>query len=323
MSKSNNLIGQRFGKLVVVEKASKTYNGYSVWKCICDCGREIEVDTKRLKRGTIANCGCIPKNPNLRGPIPADLTGKRYGRLTVISREKNNNSGRTCWLCKCDCGNSSVVTTHELNAGKTKSCGCLAIEKLRSRAVDLSDKKFGRLTALYPTEKRDKKGSVYWHCKCDCGNEVDITQDGLVYGSYKSCGCYKQEVNKTIHNNLTFVDNSCVEVLRSRKFRIDNTSGFRGVYAVKNGKWRAEIGLQGKTYYIGRYCSFEEAVEARLEVEKILHDGFVDSYEKWKKKARKEDEWAKNNPFYFKVEKTETSFSATTPLDRLQTINLH
>lgn len=45
---------------------------------------------------------------------------------------------------------------------------------------DLSGQKFGRLTALYPAEKRDKRGSVYWHCKCECGNEVDVSLSGLV-----------------------------------------------------------------------------------------------------------------------------------------------
>ena len=40
------------------------------------------------------------------------------------------------------------------------------------RPADLSGRKFGMLTAKYATEKRDKRGSVYWHCVCDCGNEI-------------------------------------------------------------------------------------------------------------------------------------------------------
>ena len=55
------------------------------------------------------------------------------------------------------------------------------------KAKDLSGQKFellGMLTAQYATEKRDKRGSVYWHCVCDCGNEVDVTAAGLVHGNY-------------------------------------------------------------------------------------------------------------------------------------------
>lgn len=248
-----------------------------------------------------------------------DITGKRYGRLIVLSKEKNNAGGRTCWLCQCDCGNQCIVTTHELNAGKTKSCGCLRRDNLRKRLSDITNKKFGRLTALYPTDKRDKKGSVYWHCRCDCGNEADVTYDALVYGNYKSCGCYNREIRESIHEKLTFVDDTCLDLLGKRKLRSDNSSGFRGVSIRENGKWKAHIGLQGKRYNIGTYDTFEEAVAARLEAERILHDGFVDEYAKWSEKAKTDTKWAEDNPFYFKVEKTENGFIATTPLTRLQT----
>ena len=52
-----------------------------------------------------------------------DLTGKRYGNLTVISKSAPIN-GRSNWLCKCDCGNETIVRTSNLESGHTKSCGC-------------------------------------------------------------------------------------------------------------------------------------------------------------------------------------------------------
>lgn len=52
-----------------------------------------------------------------------DLTGQRFGRLTVISRAENRNK-RTMWNCMCDCGNSVVVSGKDMRNGKTKSCGC-------------------------------------------------------------------------------------------------------------------------------------------------------------------------------------------------------
>lgn len=52
-----------------------------------------------------------------------DLTGRRFGRLVVVSRSENA-SGRTVWNCKCDCGNKKKVHAVNLKKGRTKSCGC-------------------------------------------------------------------------------------------------------------------------------------------------------------------------------------------------------
>ena len=53
-----------------------------------------------------------------------DLTGQRYGRLTVLGPAENVGT-RTAWRCLCDCGKETVVLTHRLRCGHTKSCGCL------------------------------------------------------------------------------------------------------------------------------------------------------------------------------------------------------
>ena len=52
-----------------------------------------------------------------------DLTGQRYGKLTVLAPSENSG-GRTAWLCRCDCGQEAVVKTLHLRSGHTKSCGC-------------------------------------------------------------------------------------------------------------------------------------------------------------------------------------------------------
>lgn len=65
-----------------------------------------------------------------------DLTGQKFGRLTVIERADNKISGgqtKTTWLCKCDCGNTVIVCTQELRRGDTRSCGCFAKEEMLKR----------------------------------------------------------------------------------------------------------------------------------------------------------------------------------------------
>lgn len=53
-----------------------------------------------------------------------DLTGQRFGFLTVVERIKCNDKGIPVWLCKCDCGNTKIVMGARLRNGETKSCGC-------------------------------------------------------------------------------------------------------------------------------------------------------------------------------------------------------
>ena len=54
-----------------------------------------------------------------------DITGKKFGMLTVLRRVEEKVKGHTVWECLCDCGNKTVVTTYRLTSGNTKSCGCL------------------------------------------------------------------------------------------------------------------------------------------------------------------------------------------------------
>lgn len=55
-----------------------------------------------------------------------DLTGNKYGRLTVIDRAENSKDGRARWNCICDCGNATIVAARNLKSGSVKSCGCMS-----------------------------------------------------------------------------------------------------------------------------------------------------------------------------------------------------
>ena len=57
-----------------------------------------------------------------------DLTGRRYGRLTVIKEHHRSEKSGYYWLCRCDCGKMAIVSGGNLRCGSTKSCGCLAAE---------------------------------------------------------------------------------------------------------------------------------------------------------------------------------------------------
>ena len=72
-------------------------------------------------------------------PKAVDLTGKRFGRLTVIEKSNEKRYGRLSWKCQCDCGNYIVVATQSLNIGETKSCGCLSKEIAAKRLLKLKN----------------------------------------------------------------------------------------------------------------------------------------------------------------------------------------
>lgn len=57
-------------------------------------------------------------------PSLIDLTGQRFGRLTVIRENGRNSSGKVLWKCLCDCGNEKITHTGNLRNGQAMSCGC-------------------------------------------------------------------------------------------------------------------------------------------------------------------------------------------------------
>ena len=64
---------------------------------------------------------CVPERPQRKR---LDLTGQRYGKLTVL-RSAENIGGKTAWGCRCDCGRESVIKTNSLREGRSASCGCV------------------------------------------------------------------------------------------------------------------------------------------------------------------------------------------------------
>lgn len=79
-----------------------------------------------------------------------DITGQRYGRLTVIKREGSHN-GYPLWECKCDCGNTYYAVGGNLRGGRTQSCGCIVKDKMAKTLKRKSTEKDKTRTRLYAT----------------------------------------------------------------------------------------------------------------------------------------------------------------------------
>jgi len=124
MGKIRDLVGERFGRLIVLERAENR-GGTTAWLCRCDCGVEKAIRGKGLTSGKTRSCGCLQKER-----VSKDLTNKRFGRLVVIEKAGRNKWNSRTWFCKCDCGGEKVALGHSLTSGGTKSCGCLLKETI-------------------------------------------------------------------------------------------------------------------------------------------------------------------------------------------------
>lgn len=132
-----NLLGQQFGRWVVIDWANTRYSSSgksrsSMWLCRCECGSVAEVRARALKTGHSQSCGCLQKEM-VSALAVDDLTGLQFAYLNVVERNgsktyvnpnTSRKSIRAMWLCRCDCGRTVTVTGESLKNGDTTSCGC-------------------------------------------------------------------------------------------------------------------------------------------------------------------------------------------------------
>jgi len=151
-NKNLDLIGEKFGKLKVIELTNLRKDKSKVWKCFCTCGNTHLVNTKHLMRGAVKSCGCLIKNKRRGQKFQGeDLTNKIFGRLKVIKFLYSDKFQHRVWECICSCGKIKNIDTGSLNSGHTKSCGCLNLSKTGNLAYnytgykDISGKKWNSI----------------------------------------------------------------------------------------------------------------------------------------------------------------------------------
>lgn len=183
-----NLKGLASNYWTVIEfDANKTeQRKRTIWVCKCVCGTIGFISTYDLKSGKSKSCGC--QSPNKL----KDLTGKKFGKLTVLERTNEKKGAYYYWLCICECGNTHKAHGGGLRNGKIKSCGCLVKESAAPRLKNLIGKRFGNLTVIKRTDNQEKekeKRVTYWVCLCDCGTITESTTTQLNLNRKISCGC--------------------------------------------------------------------------------------------------------------------------------------
>lgn len=299
---NRSLYGQRFGRWTVLNDSILMNNGERKWLCRCECGTKRFVMEHSLLYGGSLSCGCL-RRENLHKAVTYNLAGNVFGDLKVLHaiEQKGSNAGQM-WRCQCSCGAIYDVLGSLLVTGRRTHCAG-SVHERNYAYKDITNQRFHRLTALYRVKNTSsKRGSVIWHCRCDCGNEVDYSYQELVYANMKSCGCQKREHDKILTSLTTHVAGTRLESLRSEMIPTNNTTGFRGVYLIK-GKYVAKIVFQKKAYYLGTYEKVEDAVAARAEAEKTLFDDTIQYYKQWKQRADQDEAWGEAHPIEIQVKR--------------------
>lgn len=217
-----------------------------------------------------------------------DLSGRKFGRLTVITRAEDyitpKGQKKIQWLCECSCINKTriVVSGTNLKSKNTRSCGCLQSEITSNRSkkyntYDLSGEYGIGYTNngekfYFDLEDYDKIKDYCWCINNDgyiVSNKqllsrliMDISDQNYdidhIHGKESRCDNRKSNLRMTTRSQ----NNMNKNIIKS------NTSGATGVTWNKtNNKWIAQIFVNRKHLYLGSFTNFEDAVKARKQAE--------------------------------------------------------
>lgn len=216
-----------------------------------------------------------------------DLTGQKFNKLTVLKRDKDhiqpNGQHKTKWLCRCDCGEYTSVTSYDLRHGLTKSCGChrktlpSIVNKKYNHYQIIDDYGVGytRNGEIFYFDKEDYD-KIKDYCWCMSNSYIISTKNNKIIWLHRLVmnltdeNMYIDHINHIKHDNRK----SNLRIVTSSENRINigirsnNKSGVTGVtFDVTRNKWRSYLNINGKQIYLGRFDTIEEAKKARLNGE--------------------------------------------------------
>ena len=214
-----DLTYHNFGRLTVIGRdySYPSGSGKSIyWKCICECGKEISVNGRSLRKGDTKSCGCLRSEncKKIGSERLQDLTGQKFGYLTVINRGKDyitpKGHHEVQWNCECECGNQVLVRAHSLATGKTISCGCIKskgerfiIDFLIKNNIPFETQKSFE-TCRFPNTDRLVKFDFY------INNEILLEFDGIQHFKTTKGWSDEEHLSKTQQRD-EYKNNWCLE----------------------------------------------------------------------------------------------------------------
>ena len=183
-----------------------------------------------------------------------DLTGKTFGRLTVISRVVDKNSKATKWLCRCECGNECVVHAGSLRGGHTKSCGCLRVKACHDVATTHGLSK----TSLHGVWLNMRRRCLDVRCKSYKsygGRGIGICEEWLDFKTFyewaTTHGYSKGLTLERVDVNGDYKPENCTWITKKQQARNKTTSRIIEIDGVSKclAEWCDEYGIKYLTAY--------------------------------------------------------------------------
>ena len=152
MGRVIDMTGKKVNRLTIIERAGSNNQGKALWRCQCDCGKEIIVNGVEIRNGHTKSCGCYQKDRTSES-CRVDIIGKTFGNFTVleyIQKTEANQMKESKWRCRCNlCGNENALI-ETTNLKNQYSCGC----NVSSHGEKIIEEILKRNNILYVKEKR-------------------------------------------------------------------------------------------------------------------------------------------------------------------------
>lgn len=250
--KPEDLTGKVFYELTVLCLSENRTGKAIMWKCLCSCGKIVDVAAGNLKSGNSKTCGDYEAHRKVKlqdvwKQTLDDLTGQIFGDWLVKCRD--GTSQPTRWICECEnCGTIKSVLGNALKKGQSTSCGC------RKHNPSLTGKTVGK----WLVGKRNKRKRPNGHycttylCTCECGTERYVDESRLLNGTSLSCGCVKSAANEYIASVLTKNGYKYTPEYKYNELRGPGNGLLRFDFAIHNSKGEVVclIEYQGAQHYI-------------------------------------------------------------------------
>ena len=187
-----------------------------------------------------------------------DLTGKLFGKLTIIGPSKKINK-TVYWYCKCECGNNTWKIASNLKSGKYKSCGCeqgnkkhgLYLSRARKSWADMKERCYNPNNNRYCYYgKRGIKVCKRWQKFENFYKDMGERPEGY---SLERLNC-----------DDDYKPSNCKWIPKEDQSKNVRAKGFTKI----GNKYQSRIMLNQKSYYLGLFDTPEEAHQAYLEAKK-------------------------------------------------------
>ena len=201
-----------------------------------------------------------------------DLTGKTFGRWSVIKRMENGVYGETRWLCRCSCGTERVVKGQHLRNGSSKSCGCLsveiAIQTNTTHGMCYSKEYYAWDTMLARCTNPNNQSYYNYGGRgiqvCDRWRDFNNfyadmgPSNGLTLDRRNNDGHYEP-------GNCRWADWSTQ--MSNKRVHPESRTGVTGVTPTKQGGYSAELRVHGVRVFRQHFMNLDDAIAARKAAE--------------------------------------------------------